>query len=83
MTLDYYRQFEGQIICIPVRAVAIDDYAQAVLVAGKSENLHPHITISVANGIEPRYSNDLLRTGNSLRIPHFILEGRVTIENLI
>src|SRR5690348_12041127 len=35
MTLEYYRQFEGQIIRIPVLAVAIDDFAQAVLVEGK------------------------------------------------
>lgn len=61
-TLAYYRQFAGQRVHIAVLAFAADDKAQAVLVSLPAcENEYPHITISVAEGVEARYSNDLFK----------------------
>ena len=81
-TLEYYRQMEGQRIRIPVTAVALDDKAQAVLVGADSENESPHITISLAEGIKPVYSNDLLGRGDLQHIPIFTVEAVVVIEPL-
>ncbi len=81
-TLARYRRLEGQRIRVPVTAVAVDDKAQAVLVGADSENVHPHITISVADGVKPRYSNELLAKADLQHIPIFTLEAVVVIEEL-
>ena len=79
-TLEYYRQMEGQRLRIPVTAMALDDKAQAVLVGAESENEHPHITISVAEGVEPRYSNDLFDIADLRHVSIFTVEADVIIE---
>lgn len=81
-TLEYYRKFEGKRLRIPVIAFAADDKALAVLVGAESENDFPHITISVAEGVEARYSNDLLRDNKFQQIPIFTVEADVVIEPL-
>lgn len=81
-TLERYRAFDGQRIKVPVTAVAVDDKAQAVLVGVKSENEYPHITISVAEGVKPRYSNDLFTVADLQHINVFTLEADVVIEPL-
>jgi hypothetical protein len=81
-TLAYYRQFEGRRIRVPVTAVVVDDKAQAVLVGVESENDHPHITVSVAEGVKPRYSNDLFTVADLQHINIFTLEADVVIEPL-
>lgn len=81
-TLAHYRQFEGQRIRVPVTAVVVDDKAQAVLVGVESENEYPHITVSVAEGIKPRYSNDLFGVADLQHINIFTLEADVVIEPL-
>ena len=77
-----YAPMEGQRIRVPVTALAVDDKAQAVLVGAESENEFPHVTISVADGINPRYSNDLLASGDLQHIPILTLEADVVIEPL-
>lgn len=83
-TLERYRGMEGQRIRIPVTAVVVDDKAQAVLVGGDSENEYPHITISVAEGVKPVYSNELLSKGEGTwyHVNIFTLEADVVIEPL-
>lgn len=81
-TLAYYRTMEGRRIIVPVVAVAVDDKGQAVLVGVESENEHPHITISVAEGIEAKYSNELLASEHA-KLEHvniFNLDAVVTVE---
>lgn len=82
VTLEYYRQFEGKPLRIPVVATAQDDKAQAVLVGAESENDYPHITISTADGVAPAYSNTLLKTVDINHVPIFTVEAIVTIEPL-
>ena len=81
-TLVHYQKLEGQRIRVPVTAVAVDDKAQAVLVGVESENEFPHVTISVAEGVEARYSNDLLAKGDLQHVPLFTLEADVVIQPL-
>jgi len=77
-----YRALEGQRVRIPVTAVVVDGQAQAVLVGAESENEYPHITISVAPGVLPVYSNELFEKVDWQHIPIFTVEGIVTIEPL-
>jgi hypothetical protein len=81
-TLSKYRDLEGEIVHIPVVAYADDGKAQAALVGVESENDYPHITISVADGIKPVYSNTTLATADHIHVNIFTLEGVVTIEPL-
>ena len=83
-TLKRYRRMEGQRLKVPVTAVGSDDKGQAVLVGVDSENEFPHITISVAEGVEAKYSNELLAAQfNDLQhVNIFTLEAVVTIEPL-
>lgn len=51
----------GKRVTLKVEHIAQDEKGQAVLVSGIiSANAHPHITISVAKGTKPVYSNELL-----------------------
>jgi hypothetical protein len=48
---------------ITVRAVGLarDEQGEALLVEGiQSRNRYPHVTLSCADGVEPKYSNDLI-----------------------
>lgn len=81
-TFERYRVLEGQRIRVPVTAVAVDDKAQAVLVGIESENDYPHITISCAEGVKPRYSNDLFTVTDLQHVNVFTLEADVVIEPL-
>ena len=81
-TLARYQPMAGQRLRVPVVAVALDDKAQAVLVGVESENDYPHITISVAEGVGPVYSNDLLASADHQHVPLFTLEADVVIEPL-
>jgi len=82
--LERYRPLEGQRIKVPVTAVCVDDKAQAVLVGVDSENEYPHITISVVEGVEAKYSNELLASQHAdlQHVNIFTLEAVVTIEPL-
>lgn len=76
-----YQRSEGQHIRIKVTGMAQDEKGQAVLVEALSENKHPHITISCAEGVEPVYSNELLAAGKIERLePSFTVEAVITIE---
>jgi len=82
-TLERYKSLEGERLRIPVFGFASDEKAQAVLVGAKSENQFPHITISVADGVEARYSNDMLKAAKFQEvIPIFTVEADVVIEPL-
>jgi len=82
--LERYRQMEGQRIRVPVTAVCADEKAQAVLVGVESENDYPHITVSVAEGVKPVYSNELLvaQHADLQHVNIFSLEADVVIEPL-
>ena len=82
--LERYRSLEGTRIKVPVTAVCVDDKAQAVLVGVDSENEYPHITISVAEGVAPAYSNELLAAQHAdmQHVNIFTLEADVVIEPL-
>ena len=81
-TLAKYRPMEGKRIKVPVTGVGADEKGQAVLVGVDSENEYPHITISVAEGVEAKYSNELLANIDLNHINIFTLEAVVTIEPL-
>ena len=81
--LERYLEMHGQSVRIPVTAVAADDKAQAVLVGLDSENEYPHITISVAEGVNPVYSNELFGHADLQHIPIFTLEATVVVEALL
>jgi hypothetical protein len=81
--LDSYLARQGECIRIPVTGIAIDDKAQAVLVGMESENDYPHITISTAEGVDPRYSNDLFTLTGLEHVSIFTLEGIITVEALL
>jgi len=82
--LERYRSLEGTRIRVPVTAVCVDEKAQAVLVGVDSENEYPHITISVAEGVPPSYSNELLAAQHAdmQHVNIFTLEADVVIEPL-
>jgi hypothetical protein len=81
-TLAYYQKMEGQRIPLAVVAMATDEQGQAVLVGGESENDHPHITISCAEGVSPVYSNELLANSDLDHVLLFTVEADVIIEPL-
>lgn len=80
--LSRYRPLEGQTVRLTVTAVAVDNQGQAVLVGGDSENEYPHITISCADGVPAKYSNELLAKADWQHINPFTLEAYVVIEPL-
>lgn len=83
-TLAHFQAMKGQRIAVPVTAVCVDEKAQAVLVGVDSTNEYPHITISVAEGVKPAYSNELLaaQRADLQHVNIFTLEAVVTIEPL-
>ena len=81
-TLKYYQGMVGKRVRVPVTAVAADAKGQAVLVGADSQNEYPHITISVADGVDAVYSNELLATGGWDHLHVFTLEGDVVIAPL-
>lgn len=76
-----YKPQIGQPVRLAVVGVAQDDKAQAVLVEGPSANARPHITISCADGIPAKYSNELLSSGWT-PVPRFELEAVIEAEVL-
>ncbi len=58
-----YQPMIGQKVVLRVVGVAQDDRGQAVRVEAQSENPNPHITISCADGVPAKYSNELLSKG--------------------
>lgn len=60
---DVYEPMIGKNVVLRVVGVAQDDRGQAVAVEGQSENKAPHITISCADGVPAKYSNELLSKG--------------------
>lgn len=80
--LDRYVNMVGKQVELSVIGYSADERGQAVLVMGPSENMHPHVTISVAPGTEAVYSNELLKQGWEPVRPKLALDGVLTIENL-
>jgi hypothetical protein len=79
--LDRYEPMLGERLQLRVIGYAEDESGQAVVVDGLSENAKPHITISVADGVGPAYSNSLLDGGyEPISGPE--LEAIVDIESL-
>ena len=61
VTYRKYARLLGRRVRFQVTGVYADSKGQAARVTGvPSENAHPHITISCAPGVHPKYSNDLL-----------------------
>ena len=60
-----YKQLVGKTVSLKVVGHAADDKAQAVVVSGydRLDGKTPHITLSHAPGVAPKYANDLLRKG--------------------
>lgn len=58
-----YQPLIGKVFRLRVVGVAQDAKGQAALVEGQSENEFPHVTISCAEGVEAKYSNELLSKG--------------------
>jgi Fungal tRNA ligase phosphodiesterase domain len=81
-TLARYEAMVGKRVQIAVVAVSADQYGQAVLVGAESQNEYPHVTISVAEGVAPSYSNSLLASADHQHVPIFTLEADVVIEPL-
>jgi hypothetical protein len=79
--LEHFHEKAGERLRIKVVGLAQDDRGQAVLVNGPSDNQYPHVTISCADGVEAKYSNELLARG-AKKIKPFWLDGVVTIEPL-
>lgn len=81
MFFDRYKRMEGQTLKMRVLGHAADERGQAVVVMGPSDNAHPHVTISVADGTEAVYSNELLHKGWESG-PRMEIEGKLVIEPL-
>jgi hypothetical protein len=79
--VERYEALVGQPVRLRVVGVAEDDKGQAVRVEGPSENANPHITISCADGIAPKYSNEFLSKGWK-SLPSFELEAVVEARPL-
>jgi len=73
---------KGQRVRLRVVGVAVDRKAQAVAVQGYSLNAHPHITISCADGVPAKYSNELLAKRRMTRVQPFTLTAVVRFEAL-
>jgi hypothetical protein len=62
---EVYAKYEGLVdryLTLRTIGIAKDESGQAVALDGlPSENDQPHITISCADGVKPKYSNELLR----------------------
>ena len=56
-----------------------DSKGQAALVEVDvhCDNAHPHVTLSVAEGVAPSYSNQLLAVGEVTHIPPLSLRARI------
>lgn len=79
--MEHYRPMIGQELRLKVIGVAEDEKGQAVRVEGPSENANPHITISCADGVPAKYSNDLLSKGWKT-LPNFFVNAVVEARPL-
>ena len=73
---EVYQPMIGQEIRLRVVGVAQDEKGQAVRVEAQSENPNPHITVSCADGVPAKYSNELLSKGWN-PVSHFELQATV------
>lgn len=80
--LERYQSLVGKPVNLTVIGYSQDEKGQAVAVMGPSENLVPHVTISVAPGTGAVYSNELLDRGWDPVRPRMQLEGVLVIEPL-
>lgn len=75
----------GQNCSFEAIGTVYDNKAQAILCSIpdyiKCNNKHPHVTVSVANGVSPVYSNALLSRNEITRINPFTLTGRIGFFN--
>ena len=75
----------GQRIKMKVVGYAVDQKGQAIAIelpsnlTPQSKNRHPHITISVAKGTKPVYSNELLAKGPIQPVSPMTIEGVVDV----
>ncbi len=71
----------GQLVKFTVLGFAADRRAQALSCTVPSSlvcsNEHPHVTVSVASGVSPVYSNTVLARGSLNPLTPFELTGRV------
>lgn len=77
--LESMRPMFGKRYQIKVTGYAEDEFCQAVTVDVPGlefpDNKIPHITVAVADGIPPKYSNELLSSGNLRPVKDLILSG--------
>jgi hypothetical protein len=78
---EIYRPMIGQTMRLPVIGQARDEHGQAARVEARSENENPHITISCAEGVPAKYSNDLLAKGWE-RIDPFELQAVIEARTI-
>lgn len=77
-----YKNLIGEEIDLQVFASCHDDRAHAVMVdSDKSENEHPHITLSCDENTKPRYSEDLIKRKTNLSNIYLKLKGIVMIND--
>jgi hypothetical protein len=76
-----YKNLIGEEIDLQVFASCHDDRAHAVLIdTDKSENEHPHITLSCIEDEKPFYSNKLLKNKSNFGNIYLKLKAVVTIN---
>ncbi|MDA8611288.1 hypothetical protein N9L18_00270 [Candidatus Pacebacteria bacterium] len=69
-TAEKYEGLIGEFVELRAVWMRTDEKGQAAIVSGiESENKHPHVTISCADGVEPVYSNELLAARKGKRTP--------------
>ncbi len=77
-----YAAIEGDTLELQVVGIASDDKGQAVLVELPEgiacKNAYPHVTISCAEGIKPKYSNELLADASKLSALDLTISAVVT-----
>lgn len=80
-TQEVWEKYVGMVMTrVELIAVGMkrDEKGQAVLIEGiRSENAHPHVTVSCAGGVRPNYSNELLRDLGDMTHIHIPLSALV------
>jgi 2'-5' RNA ligase len=80
--LNKYKNLIGEEIDLQVFASCHNDRAHAVLIdTDKSENTHPHITLSCIEEESPVYSNELLKNKSNFGNIYMKLKGVVTLND--
>lgn len=77
--VDKPHPMSGTKVRLTILGYAVDAKGKAVFVEGvDSQNRHPHITISTAEGVEPFYSNELLAKNRIIK-----LKEPITVEGTV